>query len=437
MACKEIYPEAVEMVKSTAKYAYKRGVNPLDYITNRDVSLISGAFEKGMLEKWMRKIYTSKIKENIDLDFKETLRNLPRRDYEAFSEVGEFFQNNGAIRTLGPYDNPDIAYFFEKPVSDYIPAKSGRYGRFRKYGRPILYVSLIACLIGSVSATHGIYSSLPYNSNTALDEDHNCAVSFPEMLDNLNYHGAEAFANYFMHTFFGANLDKDGDGLIDYDEKYVYHTDPNKADTDGDGLTDKKEFELGTDPMNPDTDGDNLSDGTEVYQTKTDPLNPDTSGNGNGDYFESTHIKLDYFRDGSISGGYESPKIDIYLDKQLEEKIKQATMHLSWGSGKSGTIYMNDKFLANGEVGEGKGGLGWGCFVRWYGSMDVDLTNQINFKAVPIISLRGDYIGDVRVLINIETTEPIKAGADSDYLKVGEVHYSPREWANFAYCRWG
>ena len=37
------------------------------------------------------------------------------------------------------------------------------------------------------------------------------------------------------------------------------------ADTDGDGLTDDREFELGTDPWNRDTDGDGFSDGVEVH----------------------------------------------------------------------------------------------------------------------------------------------------------------------------
>jgi hypothetical protein len=51
-------------------------------------------------------------------------------------------------------------------------------------------------------------------------------------------------------------------------------------DSDGDGLTDVREDELGTDPLKPDTDGDGLDDGTEVNVTGTDPLNPDTDGDG-------------------------------------------------------------------------------------------------------------------------------------------------------------
>lgn len=49
-----------------------------------------------------------------------------------------------------------------------------------------------------------------------------------------------------------------------------------EVDSDGDGLLDSEESEIGTDPFNPDTDGDGLSDGEEVRVRKTDPLNPDT-----------------------------------------------------------------------------------------------------------------------------------------------------------------
>ncbi len=51
-----------------------------------------------------------------------------------------------------------------------------------------------------------------------------------------------------------------------------------ERDSDGDGLTDKQELEIGTDPNNPDTDDDGLSDGEEVLRRNTDPLNPDSDG---------------------------------------------------------------------------------------------------------------------------------------------------------------
>jgi hypothetical protein len=45
-------------------------------------------------------------------------------------------------------------------------------------------------------------------------------------------------------------------------------------DSDGDGLSDEEEAELGTDPDDPDTDGDGVSDGDEV-DAGTDPLDAD------------------------------------------------------------------------------------------------------------------------------------------------------------------
>lgn len=59
-----------------------------------------------------------------------------------------------------------------------------------------------------------------------------------------------------------------------------------EIDTDGDGLSDIREKELGTDPLNPDTDGDGLTDGEEVLKYKTDPLNPDTDFGGIKDGIE-------------------------------------------------------------------------------------------------------------------------------------------------------
>jgi hypothetical protein len=45
-------------------------------------------------------------------------------------------------------------------------------------------------------------------------------------------------------------------------------------DTDGDGLNNTREAQLGTDPNNPDTDGDGISDGDQVFIFGTDPLDP-------------------------------------------------------------------------------------------------------------------------------------------------------------------
>ena len=56
----------------------------------------------------------------------------------------------------------------------------------------------------------------------------------------------------------------------------------NREDSDGDGLSDAKEAELGTDPQDPDSDDDGINDGDEVA-LGTDPNNADSDGDGTSD----------------------------------------------------------------------------------------------------------------------------------------------------------
>lgn len=84
----------------------------------------------------------------------------------------------------------------------------------------------------------------------------------------------------------GGDVDSDGDGLLDSREAEI-GTDPYNADTDGDGLLDGQEVDTyQTDPLNPDTDMDALKDGAEVLTFKTDPLNRDTDNGGVADGHE-------------------------------------------------------------------------------------------------------------------------------------------------------
>ena len=57
------------------------------------------------------------------------------------------------------------------------------------------------------------------------------------------------------------------------------------ADSDGDGLTNEQEGEIGSDPDDPDSDDDGLIDGEEVF-LGTDPTDPDTDGDGTDDLEE-------------------------------------------------------------------------------------------------------------------------------------------------------
>ncbi|MBN1669605.1 MAG: OmpA family protein [Kiritimatiellae bacterium] len=80
-------------------------------------------------------------------------------------------------------------------------------------------------------------------------------------------------------------------------------------DSDGDGLSDAEEKELGTDPYDPDTDKDELSDGEEVKIHKTDPLNPDTDYDGLKDGPEVHRHRTNPLDrdtdDGGVADGHE------------------------------------------------------------------------------------------------------------------------------------
>jgi len=54
-------------------------------------------------------------------------------------------------------------------------------------------------------------------------------------------------------------------------------------------LTNLEEYQNGTDPNNADTDGDGLSDGDEINVYHTNPLNPDMDGDGLSDKWEVDH----------------------------------------------------------------------------------------------------------------------------------------------------
>lgn len=143
--------------------------------------------------------------------------------------------------------------------------------------------------------------------------------------------------------------DSDKDGISDYDEIYVYGTNPLKADTDGDGLSDYEEiFVYGTDPLvkdtnndgindyesiyaygtdrfDPDTDGDGISDGDEVYVYNTDPLNPLSEDGEKTDYeiatapaIERATAKMTAREEKAMSLFYELSQYELTDDQKQE-----------------------------------------------------------------------------------------------------------------------
>ena len=78
--------------------------------------------------------------------------------------------------------------------------------------------------------------------------------------------------------------DSDGDGISNKDELDL-GTDPDLADTDGDGVDDGVEQDNGSDPLNPDSDDDGLTDGEEA-SLGTSATNADSDGDGYLDGWE-------------------------------------------------------------------------------------------------------------------------------------------------------
>jgi hypothetical protein len=84
------------------------------------------------------------------------------------------------------------------------------------------------------------------------------------------------------------------ENILMTDNGLVFLTsDPLSVDTDGDGLDDKMEYEIGTNPKSKDTDNDGLEDIAELTTYKTIPLLYDTDGDLLGDGEEINEYSTD------------------------------------------------------------------------------------------------------------------------------------------------
>ncbi|MFZ1289917.1 MAG: OmpA family protein [Melioribacteraceae bacterium] len=118
----------------------------------------------------------------------------------------------------------------------------------------------------ALETTAGYYMALKDNLEAFVSKDNN--------------DGFFTFTIGLTVTSGDPNRDTDGDGLTD-DQEEELGTNPEVADTDGDGLSDGVEFlKIKTDPKVADSDGDGLSDGDEVNNYKTDPNKADTDADG-------------------------------------------------------------------------------------------------------------------------------------------------------------
>lgn len=121
-------------------------------------------------------------------------------------------------------------------------------------------------------------------------------------------------------------LDSDSDGLNDYEEQYIYHTDPYKTDTDSDGYNDSEEVRNNYSPLQQklkmveaDTDLDGLNDDWEL-KIGTDLTDPDTDKDG--------------FKDGQeVKNGYSPTNAQKQkIEKLIKVNIKDFKLNYYFGN---------------------------------------------------------------------------------------------------------
>lgn len=122
------------------------------------------------------------------------------------------------------------------------------------------------------------YAQLEADTNALADVDGDGLPRWWEVDNNLGDTNAA-----------DAGSDKDGDGRTALQEFNSGNnaTNPNRTDTDGDGLSDGVEFVAGTNPNKADTDGDAISDADEVNGSPaSNPLLVDSDSDGAPDSLE-------------------------------------------------------------------------------------------------------------------------------------------------------
>ena len=126
-------------------------------------------------------------------------------------------------------------------------------------------------------------NSIVYNQQIWLDE----ILFLADVSDHDNDGILDQYEYEHQLDFYDsldALNDNDNDGLTNLEE-FQNNTNPNLADSDGDGLTDESEVnQYNTNPNNTDSDGDKLNDNCEVIYG-FDPLIFDEQQDSDGDYF--------------------------------------------------------------------------------------------------------------------------------------------------------
>lgn len=118
--------------------------------------------------------------------------------------------------------------------------------------------------------------------------------------------------------------DSDGDGMAQWWERRYGGDLLASADDDADGLTNLEEYAVKSDPTKADTDGDGLSDGAEVDTYLTNPIKIDSDLDGLGDSAEiNTHNTDPTLIDSDGDGIDDGREISLGLDATDEDDASE------------------------------------------------------------------------------------------------------------------
>lgn len=174
--------------------------------------------------------------------------------------------------------------------------------------------------------------------------------------------------------------DTDKDGLSDGYEYFMTHTSPLKKDTDdngvldneedldGDGLTNEQEKAAATSPLLWDTDSDGLSDSEEINLYRTDPLKKDTDGDGLSDGDEIV-LGLDPLKRDTNGNGIPDN------EESIEQTISATNMSVELAQ---------DNAAVPSLTVTAQGNMNQEVFLREYTGADLGESRAILGKAVEI-----------------------------------------------------
>jgi hypothetical protein len=152
------------------------------------------------------------------------------------------------------------------------------------------------------------------------------------------------------------NKDTDLDGIVDYDELYVYKTSPYLADSDSDGFDDKMEIFSGNDPNCPEGVVCGSSVNTKKVEIEADSNNENlvTEAAATGDLqFETTDEIKDFFGQASIEdiraalidSGLSAEQVTQIDDDVLKQMFNQAIEETAT-TGEFDSLITEDKTLS-------------------------------------------------------------------------------------------